>query len=370
MSERNHSIDALRGVLLVLMTMTHLPTKWSGLFGEPLGFISAAEGFVFLSAFMAGKVFAQYEIKLGVQAATRWMHSRALRIYVLHMVLLLLAFTVIAWIAAKFHRPAVQNLLDFYFHSPKRAVVSGAMLIYQPPLLDILPMYIMFCVATPYVMRFAGQWGWSRIIGLSAVIWLGAQFGLRAQVYAALSLLLHWDIPMNAMGSFDLYAWQFLWVLGLWFGAMGFGHAKQVLASGRSVLNAALAISLGIFAWRHYSGAMGFSDLALSMFWINKWTLSPVRIVNLAALLCVLIAIGSRVPNGWFVSVLSKLGRASLWVFGAHIATVLFILCLSEEADAKFSGALGIAVLLFGYAVLLVTALIFESLQRRQKPRV
>ncbi|HET9864308.1 MAG TPA: OpgC domain-containing protein, partial [Steroidobacteraceae bacterium] len=236
MSDRNTSIDVLRGALLVLMTMTHLPTIWSGFFGEPLGFISAAEGFVFLSAFMAGKIFTQYQGRDGVSAASRWMWGRALRIYSLHMLLLLLAFTVFAWIALRFHRPAVTNLLDYYFHSPRNAVVSGAMLIYQPALLDILPMYVLFCVLTPVLMRCAARWGWSRVIAASAVVWVAAQFGLRRALHDFFARNLGWDMPMNAMGAFDILAWQFLWVLGLWFGALGFGKTQAVVLSGRKVL--------------------------------------------------------------------------------------------------------------------------------------
>ena len=47
---RWREIDALRGLMLVMMTITHLPTRLSITLGQPLGFVSAAEGFVFLSA--------------------------------------------------------------------------------------------------------------------------------------------------------------------------------------------------------------------------------------------------------------------------------------------------------------------------------
>jgi hypothetical protein len=56
--KRWSEIDALRGLMLVLMTLTHLPTRFSDPLGQPFGFVSAAEGFVFLSAFMAGYIFA------------------------------------------------------------------------------------------------------------------------------------------------------------------------------------------------------------------------------------------------------------------------------------------------------------------------
>ncbi len=366
MSERDSSIDVLRGALLVLMTMTHLPTVWSGAFGEPLGFISAAEGFVFLSAFMAGKIFTKYQLNAGVGAASRWIRRRALRIYVLHMLLMLIAFTLIAWIAVRFHRPAVENLLDFYIQAPKKAVVSSAMLLYQPALLDILPMYALFCIGTPYVMQSASRWGWARVIGVSAIIWLAAQFGLRRNLYLLVTQSFGWDMPFSALGSFDLFAWQFLWVLGLWFGALGFGKTREVLASGRQVLTVALAVSCAIFAWRHYAGPMGFTDFALHVFWIDKWTLSPVRVVNLLALLCVLTAFGARLSRLSNVPVLAALGRASLWVFGAHVATVLLILCLADHPDERFSGLLGGALVAITYAVLLTTAAIYDTLQRRR----
>jgi hypothetical protein len=49
---RRTEIDVLRGLMLVLITITHLPTVFSAKFSQPFGFVSAAEGFVFLSAFL------------------------------------------------------------------------------------------------------------------------------------------------------------------------------------------------------------------------------------------------------------------------------------------------------------------------------
>jgi hypothetical protein len=57
--KRYWEIDALRGLMLVLMTVTHLPTRLTDPLGQPFGFVSAAEGFVLLSAFVAGLVYSR-----------------------------------------------------------------------------------------------------------------------------------------------------------------------------------------------------------------------------------------------------------------------------------------------------------------------
>ena len=48
-SRRYWEIDAVRGLMLVLMTITHVPTRFTDPVGQPFGFVSAAEGFVLLS---------------------------------------------------------------------------------------------------------------------------------------------------------------------------------------------------------------------------------------------------------------------------------------------------------------------------------
>jgi len=366
---RSPAIDIIRGTLLLLMTLTHLPTVWAARFGQPIGFISAAEGFVFLSAFLAGKIFVEQRERKGVDAAIRWMFGRALRLYVAHLALLIIAFTVIAWIAVHYQRPAVRNLLDLYLQSPRKAALSSAVLLYQPPLLDILPMYVLFFIGTAFVMRASHRWGWHWIIAGSVLVWVAAQFGLRTAVHSTIQWTTGLDIPLSATGAFDLFAWQLLWVLGLWFGALGFGETRRVLASSRTALHLALAVSCAMFFWRYYSGPDGFADPARHFFWIDKWTLSPVRLVNFVALVFVFIGCGGALMRrlNLRLPAIEALGNASQWAFIAHIGSVLFLLCLVGQDDQPLGGAQGLMVMLLGYLTLFVAVVAYR--RARSRPR-
>src|SRR5690349_15061155 len=139
-SGRLIELDILRGFLLLWMTLTHLPTKASIISNQTFGFVSGAEGFIFLSAFMVGRIEHGIERRAGQFATIRDLLKRTLRIYLYHSALLAIAFTFFAEIAVSFHRLAVRNLLSYYLQSPHDAIVAGAVLIYRPSLFDILPM--------------------------------------------------------------------------------------------------------------------------------------------------------------------------------------------------------------------------------------
>ena len=49
-------LDILRGFLLLWMAFTHLPTFANVISNQTFGFVSGAEGFIFLAAFMVGKL--------------------------------------------------------------------------------------------------------------------------------------------------------------------------------------------------------------------------------------------------------------------------------------------------------------------------
>src|SRR6185437_16109236 len=145
--DRRPELDALRGVFLVWMTLTHLPTHFSDWVNSPIGFVSSAEGFVFVSAFLVGRLYIRelLEDAMGVHVKL-W--KRSLKIYGYHVLMLALTFTVAAAYAVHYHKAAIFNLLNFYLDHPVVAIVGSALLLYCPPLLDILPMYIIFLCLT------------------------------------------------------------------------------------------------------------------------------------------------------------------------------------------------------------------------------
>ena len=63
------------------MTLTHMPTSLQSTLAQPFGQVSAAEGFVLLSAFLAGQVYLRRGIKQGFGGMRRALWSRAATIY-------------------------------------------------------------------------------------------------------------------------------------------------------------------------------------------------------------------------------------------------------------------------------------------------
>ena len=152
MGGRAWYFDALRGLMLDLMTATHLPTRFASPLGQPFGYVSAAEGFVLLSAFMAGRVYMQRHEKHGADEMRSAFLKRALKIYAWQVALLLFLFSFIALIGSAKQEDAIVNLLTYYWQQPVTAFINGLFLLYNPPLLDILPMYILFMLISAPLM--------------------------------------------------------------------------------------------------------------------------------------------------------------------------------------------------------------------------
>src|ERR1700674_2679691 len=85
--ERRPELDALRGLFLVWMTLTHLPTRFADFVNQPLGFVSSAEGFVFISALLVGRLYIRDLVQNPANVRAR-LWKRSLKVYGYHLLML------------------------------------------------------------------------------------------------------------------------------------------------------------------------------------------------------------------------------------------------------------------------------------------
>jgi hypothetical protein len=324
--ERRPELDALRGLFLVWMTLTHLPTRFADFVNQPLGFVSSAEGFVFMSALLVGRIYI-LEMRRDEAGVHLKLFKRSLKIYGYHLFMLFLAFTVAAAYAVHTHRAALTNLLDFYLAHPFTAIVGSVLLLYCPPLLDILPMYVIFLVFTPLVLSAAIRFGWKRVLAASGLVWLGAQFGLRDVAYGFVEHLTRLRIPLQETGAFNLFAWQAVWTVGLWLGAELAQSTFPLRKLPRWTAGVCFVICLFFIGVRFSWLGPHLTPQSLGLK-LDKWQIGWLRVVNLICFTIVfyflrryVIKIVSREP-------LLTLGKASLQVFCAHIFFVFVGLAL------------------------------------------
>lgn len=368
LSSRNDDLDALRGLLLVLMTVTHLPTLLSHFLAQPFGYASAAEGFVLLSAFLAGKVYGAKLIKAGAPAMRSAVWSRAAKVYRYHLALLMFGLTVVLSIGIINQQFSITGLFSFYLAQPVLGVLAGLGLVYQPPLLDVLPMYVLFLLATPILLSTGARHGWGWVLGTSIAVWTLSQLGLREVAHSALVSATGLPIPQNATGSFNLLSWQLIWVIGLWLGSQSLSAPQVPAASARLALPVSLAVVLGFLVWRH---AVGHSAFGAGHEWnalVHKWDLGALRLVNVLAITVLIAHLGPMVARRLPLQPLAQLGKASLPVFAAHLVCCLLALAFFGSA-ARPNGSLGLdlSLLVGTFAVLQITAAVYEWNQSRAR---
>jgi hypothetical protein len=367
--ERRPELDALRGLFLVWMTLTHLPTRLSDFVNQPLGFVSSAEGFVFISALLVGRLYMREFVQNPVNVRTK-LWKRSLKIYGYHLIMLLFAFTVVAGFAVHTHKAAILNLLDFYLARPMAAILGSVLLVYCPPLLDILPMYVTFLFFTPLLLSAAVRYGWRAILLCSGTSWILAQLGLRNLVHSWIVHLTHLRIPLQETGAFNLFAWQAVWAVGVWLGARGALEAEpfRKVPGWLAAMSVAICVFfVGVrFGWlgpRLTSQALGIA--------LDKWQIGPLRVVNLIAFAIFFYWLRKYAMRLVGIEPFLTLGKASLRVFCAHIFFVFVGLALlygDFNADGldQLHGLPAILLLLITFTALILVA---ADEVRKKRPR-
>jgi hypothetical protein len=333
-------LDVLRGFLLLGMTLTHLPTKASVISNQTFGFVSDAEGFIFLAAFLVGQIEQRTDQRCGESCVLRDVLRRTCRIYLYQCALLAVAFTLVAEVALRFHLLALENLLSFYLQSPRQALIAAALLEYRPALMDILPMYIVFMLLTPIARKVARSLGWQTVLSVSFIVWAGAQFGLRAWVYRH-SDFFGLRVPESSTGAFDLYGWQLLWMLGL---ALGSTYESLSAAPSNAVdsdfwmpswLVRLSCMFAATFLILRYAPANHWMNAQVYAWLTDKWHLGAARLIDFAAIALLMVRFGHRIAGLPLFRPLASLGQASIQVFSVHVLFCVAGQALSKEANPE-----------------------------------
>ncbi len=362
---RRPELDALRGLFLVWMTLTHLPTRMSDMVNTPFGFVSSADGFVFLSAMLVSQIYLR-QAAGDPDVLRNKLWKRALRVYIYHVILLTVAFTVVAAIAVTKHRVALTNLLDFYLAHPAVAIIGSLLLIYCPPLLDILPMYVLFLLLSPFVLFAAMKRGWTVVVCGSLGVWLLAQFGLRVFMHNLVVHVTHLPIPLQETGAFDLFSWQWIWVAGMWIGAesaAGKNPLSHLTGKWTIVCGVLCLFFIGVrhewFGPRVTPQAFGYA--------LDKWRIGPLRMINLVACAGVIYWLRKYVKMLVSREPFLTLGAASMEVFCTHLLFVFVGLALLYNEVPQLHGLYAILLLTVTFAGLLFVA--SRQVRRKQAER-
>lgn len=312
---RDLRFDSLRGLFLVCMTINHLPTEIRALTDQSLGIFSAAEGFVFLSGLMCGWVYTRRFRSQGAEGLWTAASERAKSIYSWQVGALLAAFVCVQLTERLlgFCSPSVPRL---FFEHPLMSLGLGFSLLYQPGLLDLLPMYCGFVLLLPAAIKAMDSGRRWLVLAISAGVWLAVQWAPGvdgAPLY-----------PIN-MGSFNILAWQFLFLAGVAIGQARASGWEQVSRPSPWVIAVALAVAVYGFGYRHAQWPTPWPDARLGVL-LNKPALGLFRMADFGCVAYLVGVLGARIPSALSWRPLAFLGRHSLAVVATQSVAITVLL--------------------------------------------
>jgi hypothetical protein len=297
----------------------------------------------------------------------RRLWRRTAQIYAAHIATLLFLLWVLLPIAVSRGAHPITDLASFYLKAPDQALTGGLLLVYNPPLLDILPMYVLFMAASPLLLALAARRGWRPVVIGSVGLWLLSQLDAGRAIYDTAAAAFALPVPYSQTGSFAFLAWQAMWVGGLWAGTRSVdGNPLPQMRSKAAIAVAAL-IAVTFFGWRHFAGQVPVAAPAI-VHALDKWHLGVLRLVDFAALLVLVVAARRLIAQWATHSVLATLGKVSLTVFCAHVTICLAALASVADPTPAQLHWRDSALLAATLATLYVIAVVFVEGRRVLPP--
>ena len=343
---RDQRLDTLRGYMLVAIALNHLDTELRVFSDYVFGFVSTAEGFVFLSGLVAGLVYTRRASGRPPGELRRNAWRRAGQIYGAHVSSFVIALVGLLLMAFVTNTVSPTSPALFFSH-PSEALTMGLALLYQPGLFDILPMYCGFMLALPLILGALRRGYAARLFAVSGGLWLLSQAGLRDALQRWLSSF----TPVN-LGAFDILAWQLFFVIGVYFGYHWAKGTRPLLSFRPALLLLCLAIAVPLWLVLKYQQPLLPVGLNMDMVWrwADKTHLAPLRLLNFIVLAYLIAAVAVHFPRLVAFRPLAFIGRHSLVVFSFQVTVCAFLLTqpyLFHSFASRTLTAVGLIALLF-----------------------
>lgn len=324
-SRRILTLDLLRGFFLLVIMIDHVelyPSGWDLITGRGRLWVSAAEGFFFMSGLLIGMIYKR-RLHLGMKFIFKKMWTRALELYAAGLAF---TFLFLCWVEFTHHAP-IKDMLPSPF--PWHHYIGEALLMrFTYGWADFLVRFALLMFIAPFAFYLVSRGKWWLMLALSIGAWLfrGDGFTLSWQLIFNLAILVgfYWD------------RLQALW-------------RRQSQARRRQVINLFSAAALTSFLLSYASvylltwlnewyGSLTPWLRHLTFTWNNynadiwvyaqKWTMGPLRLLLFFIWFPVLYGLFRRYETGinrLSRGLLEMLGRNSLFVYSAH-AVIIFVM--------------------------------------------
>jgi hypothetical protein len=329
--QRELRLDLFRGLALWLIYIDHVSPDvltWGTI--RSYGFSDAAEIFIFISGFTAALVYGRAMLESGIVIGTARLLRRVWQIYTAHLLLFLVLICEIAYVTAvseKSFYVQEMEVVDF-FKEPGPVMIQALMLRFRPLNMDVLPLYIVLMAFLPLVLTLA-RWQRDLPLILSIALYILAnRFDLHLTTYR------------DGQWSFNPFAWQLLFVFGVWCALGGGQRISPIISSPVTFWVAVLYLCAAFFitmTWYFpYLETFLPAWLIRAIYPISKADFDVMRFAHFLALAVVALRF---VPGDWpglkspWARPLIMCGQYSLQIFSLGVALAFAGYALLMELD-------------------------------------
>ncbi len=350
MNKRDKRIDSLRGLLLVIMTIDHFGGPLSKITNQTFGYVSAAEGFIFLSGYVFAVVYIRYiktpKILFSKSISRTWI------VYKYHFILIIILF--LLYLNIPVYHVAWEEWLFPSQSNPYLCTLYETLLLHQPEFMDILPMYMIFIMFAPFILIQLHKGNFRFIFFITISLWLvGQSFDFMKIIVKLLQLNTY-------PGYFNIFSWQLIWTMGMYIGYIKSSNIEIKPLNTRIFFYIVLISAIIFFLYRHNILEYG-KPFILSL--SERSNLEVFRLLNFLLITYLLWVAIRNIPIDRGIPWLQFIGRYSLQVFSFHVLLIYLLLPLWLSID-KSNHILTITFVLLVVASLTIPAYIADRVKK------